>query len=364
MRKTPLVASIKSIFCEPGFHKHNQQDLLELFKPIMDIEADRKFRLLFGKIKNSSHTKSRYSVLPINYFDSSSEGESTKAPIASLSTGDRQKIYESASKELIQKIVSKAQIDINQEINNIVTVSCTGYQTPGIDFELLQALRDKFGITNNPFRYHVGAMGCYAGIVGLRLASNLPGKTLLLCLELCSLHFQSELNFSFLSSNSLFADGAALIEVEQNLNSGFQILSHGTSQIPNTLDQMSWLLRDKGFEMGLSPEVPNSIKNNIEPVINDWLKSQSLETHDIAHWVIHPGSASIIQAVQDSLKLPQSKVQHSLEILEEYGNMSSGTVFFILDSLTKSQKLISKDKIVMIAFGPGLTCEMALLVRS
>jgi predicted naringenin-chalcone synthase len=336
-----IMSFIASIHCQVPSNEYPQEEVLELFRPLMQIDKDRKFSLLFRQFKKNSGIKKRYSVMPISTLSS--------GKITSYTTAERQKIYEEAAELVIKQLCTGLRFN---NISNVITVSCTGYQTPGIDFRLI----DELGLSENVQRYHIGAMGCYAGIVALRLASKLPGNTLVLCLEFCSIHFQSELSFSSLSSNSLFGDGAALVELNESIGN-WRPLSFHSERIPNTLDKMNWLLRDTGFVMGLSPEVPQIIQSNILQVVQKWLSQNNLNITEIQHWVIHPGGAAILNAVQDSLSLSDIDMQLSQSILYDYGNMSSATVFFILKKL----KAQPKAKIVMMAFGPGLTVELALL---
>ncbi len=332
---------ISQIHTQAGPFKHSQEEILELFRPLMKVDEDRRYSLLFKQIKKHSGIHYRHSVYEKAFL---AEGK-----ICSLSTAERQMMYEKASGEIIQKICQNKNF---QNVQNVVTVSCTGYQTPGIDFTLIETLN----LSKTVQRYHIGAMGCYAGIVGLRLADKLPGNTLLLCLELCSLHFQTHLSFSSLSSNSLFADGAALIEIKES-DGKFKLLDFHSEQVPNTLEYMSWHLRDTGFVMGLSTEVPKVIESNLKSVVENWLQQNNLKASQINDWIVHPGGAGVLKAVQKALELQDEQLQESWNILQNYGNMSSGTVFFILQQLQAKPK----GKIVMMAFGPGLTVELALL---
>ncbi|MDX1921432.1 MAG: type III polyketide synthase [Candidatus Caenarcaniphilales bacterium] len=342
---------IHQITTQAAPYAYKQEELLGFCSEMMEVNNDRKYRLLFSQVKKSTGIGNRHLVL--------SPETMASGILKTISTAERQKIYEDASKELIHRLSKKFELD--SEINNIVTVSCTGYQTPGLDFDLIQT----FNLSGNLFRYNIGAMGCYAGITGLRLANNLQGNTLLLCLELCSIHFQDDLNFSFVTSNSLFADGAVLLKVgdlPSNKKQSLQILDFRSDHIPNSLDKMGWKLRDKGFEMSLSPDVPDLIYQNIKSVLLPWLGSLGLSVEDITDWVIHPGGLSILHAVKRALNLSDQDLVPSIKILNNYGNMSSGTVFFILESiLEKENKINHNSKIVMMAFGPGLSVELALL---
>lgn len=345
------MAYINNIHCLPAAHKYPQQELVDFIENNMGVAADRKMELLFKSLKSKNWIQSRHSCLGKEYFQADS-------PLNTLSTAGRQQLYELHSDSMLTEVVKQAHI--TEAINNLVTVSCTGYQTPGLELQL----NDKLKLAKTPFRYHIGAMGCYAGLVGLRLAGNLSGNSLLLCLELCSIHFQKEpLNFSNLVSNYLFGDGAALVQLseKQSENSICKLHSFGSKVIPNTATKMSWLLRDTGFIMHLDSEVSNVIGNNIREAAEDWLAESNLKIADVEYWIVHPGSHSIIQSVKKALHLSDEAIESSLNVLRNYGNMSSGTVFFILKDLLSHKKIAKGKKVGMLAFGPGLNAEMALL---
>jgi predicted naringenin-chalcone synthase len=340
------VGFIQNIYTQAAPYAYEQSVADAFTEANMDL-SERRMSLFFRALKKRSGISTRHSCLPTTYF-------APNSPLGNLSTGQRQELYSSSAKDLIAEVCK--QVKALPKIDNLITVSCTGYQTPGLDFVLSDELE-----LETPFRYNIGAMGCYAGITALRLANQLPGTTLLLCLELCSLHFQNEpANFSTITSNSLFADGAALVHVTAQTQSKLKLLSFHSARIPGTLGKMSWHLKDKGFLMHLDSQVPELIGTHIEASILSWLTQNSLDLADIKHWVVHPGGLSVLQAVQASLKLSTEQLQDSLKVFQDYGNMSSGTVFFILQSLINAG-LKTGDKIIMLAFGPGLTAEMALL---
>lgn len=323
----------------------------------MELKKEAVLKKLFNSIKRHKHINTRHSCLDPSYFVK-------KSHLGDLSTEERQLLYEELSSKAIKTLCQNIDQKKTKGIQNIVTVSCTGYQTPGLDFTLINNLPQ---LPNNVSRYNIGAMGCYAGLIGLRLADQLAGNTLLLCLEFCSVHFQSKpVNFSNLVSNCLFADGLALLQISNQVeeNSLVSPVSFHSSVIPNTQDKMSWLLRDTGFIMHLDPKVTKYIEENIEGIVTNWLKEQNLTSKDIAGWVVHPGSYAILEAVKKSLSLNETDLDSSKRILKNYGNMSSGTVFFILDDLLKNKNFNKGEKIVMMAFGPGLTAELCLLETS
>ena len=132
----------------------------------------------------------------------------------------------------------------------------------------------------------------------------------------------------------------------------------GSTVIPDTKDHMTWQIRDHGFEMTLSPRVPDVIEQQLKPWLDVWLARHGVSPRDVGSWAIHPGGPRIVQACGTALGLSAEQLAPSLGVLADYGNMSSPTVLFILDRLRRQN---AARPCLTLAFGPGLTVEAALL---
>jgi predicted naringenin-chalcone synthase len=110
--------------------------------------------------------------------------------------------------------------------------------------------------------------------------------------------------------------------------------------------------------MTLSKRVPNLIAKELRPWLEGWLSQNGLSRSDIGSWAIHPGGPRILDAAATGLQLTSEEARPSWEVYEEFGNMSSPTVLFILDRLRRGD---SPRPCVMLGFGPGLVVEAALL---
>ena len=271
--------------------------------------------------------------------------------------------YESHALELAERAAREALRDSNtapDEISHLVTVSCTGFKAPGVDVGLVQSL----GLDSGVSRTHIGFMGCHGALNGLRVASALSqssesAKVLLCCVELCSLHHQYAANAQQIVANALFSDGAAaVVGTSRNEPQAWKVIDQFSHMLPETADLMSWRIGDHGFEMQLSPAVPSIIQAVLRPWLQEQLSRHSLRIEDIKSWAIHPGGPRILTACADSLSLDYSYLRPSQNVLAEYGNMSSPTVLFILKQLQAEPDSLP---CVMLAFGPGLTIEAALI---
>jgi len=247
------------------------------------------------------------------------------------------------------------------EFTHLVTVSCTGFQAPGLDFGLINALH----LSPTIQRVHVGFMGCHGAINGLRVAHAFadaqPGaRVLMSVVELCSLHYFYGWDPKKLVANSLFADGAAaLVGIsDRHASAGaWRVTATGSCLFPKTEYAMTWNIGDHGFDMTLSTRVPGLIASNLRPWVASWLDQHGLSIDGIQTWAVHPGGPRILSAVEEGLGLNRDALAVSWEVLAAYGNMSSPTLLFILDRLRRQQ---APRPCVALGFGPGLVVEAAL----
>ncbi|MGH8272685.1 MAG: 3-oxoacyl-[acyl-carrier-protein] synthase III C-terminal domain-containing protein, partial [Gammaproteobacteria bacterium] len=171
------------------------------------------------------------------------------------------------------------------------------------------------------------------------------------------LHFQYGWNQEKIVANALFGDGAGAVVIGEANQGGARLLGTASRIAPDSRAAMTWIIGAHGFQMGLSPEVPERIRAALRTWLTRWLSKKGLGPGDIAHWAIHPGGPRIVQTVVESLELPSSADQASLAVLAEHGNMSSATVLFILERLRQNG---ASGPCVALGFGPGLAFEAAL----
>ena len=252
---------------------------------------------------------------------------------------ERMKLYRAAALPLAAAAAGRAlaEAGLNPSgIDQLVTVSCTGFAAPGVDLALMTEL----GLPPETARTHVGFMGCHGAMNGLRVAGALaaakPGRrVLLVCVEVCTAHFRY--GDKGLTANALFADGAAAAVISSDEGGGGPTLvDHASLVLPDSGDAMTWDIGANGFEMTLSPAVPGLIADQLPGVAGPWLARHGLRPADIAGWAIHPGGPRVISAVGEALGLPASALAPSHALLREHGNMSSPTVLFLLERLQQN----------------------------
>ena len=258
------------------------------------------------------------------------------------------------------------------DVAQLVTVGCTGFAAPGLDLELMRQL----DLPPGTGRTHVGFMGCHGALNGLRVAGALSGAlrhgapdrrhVLLVCTEVCTAHFAYGRNREQWVANALFGDGAAAAVLGpaapgQEGGSGLRLVDQTSRVLLDTGHHMGWHVGDHGFEMALSPRVPDVLQDALPPLVTPWLASHGLVPADVPQWAVHPGGPRLLDAVGTALHLPPSALAASRAVLRERGNMSSPTVLCVLDRLRQDAGGRLAGPCVLAAFGPGLTAELALL---
>lgn len=253
-------------------------------------------------------------------------------------------------------------------VTDFIVVSCTGLDIPGLDLRLAGQL----GMRHDLRRTCILGMGCYAAFPALARAreavlADPARRVLVLAVELCSLHLQLDGSLENVVSTALFADGAAAALVAGNGHSanspptGPRLVAHLTHCDYATFDHMAFQLTDQGFRMRLSAYVPDVLAANVEGFVIDLLAGHGLRREAVRFWGIHPGGSRILDYLQERLGLSDAHLAHSRAVLYDYGNMSSPTVLFVLEDIQRRGRPQPGDYGVLLAFGPGLTMEGALV---
>lgn len=263
------------------------------------------------------------------------------------------------------RALASARIDA-AAITHLVTCSCTGFVNPGVDVQLVAGL----GLSPTVARTHVGFMGCHGAFNALRVAEAFVAARpecvpMVVCVELCSLHFRYGAGSDAVVANALFADGAAAVvggDVSRldPRTPAWILRRQWSAIIPDSLDDMSWTIGDHGFRMHLSSRVPAVLGDHVPRAVAAGLDGEGLRIADVGSWAVHPGGPRVLSVVETALGLEKSALAASRDVLSSHGNMSSATILFILEGLLRGG---AAAPCVAMAFGPGLTAEMALLER-
>ncbi|MFA6037147.1 MAG: type III polyketide synthase [Legionellales bacterium] len=338
-------------------HHFSQNELIDYFLQYGNLSTKAQEKL--KKIYIGTCIDQRHFVL--NFRE-----DLDKYSTLAFSISERMKWYEQYASALGIQAIKNSGINQStlQTITHLITVSCTGMYTPGIDVEIINAC----GIPSTVARTCIYFMGCAAMVNALKTAdaicrSQPDARVLIVSVELCSLHFQSNSQDDAMIANALFSDGAACALVESQPLKGKSIALENfySDLIKNTEKHMAWSIRNEGFMITLSAFIPNLLSLGIKQLITPMLEFYGLNLTDIDYFAIHPGGPKILQRIEDILNIAPDQNTAAHEILKTYGNMSSATILFILERLLKTIPKAPADNIVLgMAFGPGLTVESVL----
>jgi len=316
--------------------------------------GDRRLRLLFDRMAERSGIAHRWSILPQAPGGGSPVDPGGFYADRMPGTAERMQLYADAAPELALAAIAKLREQIVLgAITHLVVASCTGFVAPGID--QIIAARLELGDVE---RTLVGFMGCYAAVAALRTAFHIvrsepSARVLVVTVELSSLHLRLMTEPEPLLAGLQFGDGAAAALVSAD-PTGFEMTAQFNATLPDSGELIRWTIGDTGFEMTLSGEVPGRIGAALnEPRVRDRLLD-GWAPSDVDAWAVHAGGRSILDAVERGLELAPDSLDSSRRILNDFGNMSSSTLMFVLADLLARPE---RRRGLAIAFGPGLAAE-------
>jgi predicted naringenin-chalcone synthase len=296
----------------------------------------------------------RYSIMdPIEVFTHTSFEE-------------RNAIYVREVIDLGQKVLEKALEKAKwnpQDLDYIITVSCTGIMIPSLDAYLINNLKLRQDIVRLP----VTEMGCAAGISGIIYAKNFlkanPGKrAAVIAVESPTATFQlNDFSIANIVSAAIFGDGAACVLLSSlEEEEGAEILSEEMYHFYDSIEMMGFQLTNSGLQMILDVEVPNTIAAHFSEIIHPFLAKNELTIEDVDHLIFHPGGKKIVQTVEDLFADLGKNIHDTKEVLRLYGNMSSATVLYVLEQIMEKNPQ-KGDLGLMLTFGPGFSAQRVLL---
>lgn len=325
--------------------------------PFLDVwlegQEDRFVRKV-KKIFEGAMVDKRYSIMdPIEVF-------------TNTSFEDRNAIYVREVIDLGEKVLQKALYKAQwrpEDLDFIITVSCTGIMIPSLDAYLINKLHLRQDIVRLP----VTEMGCAAGISGIIYAKNFlkanPEKrAVVIAVESPTATFQlDDYSMANIVSAAIFGDGAACVLLSSNENdSGPEILDEEMYHFYDAEHMMGFKLTNSGLQMVLDIEVPDTIANHFPEIINPFLAKNNLTIEAIDHLIFHPGGKKIIQTVEELFFDLGKNIDDTKEILRLYGNMSSATVLYVLEKIMETNPK-KGEKGLMLSFGPGFSAQRILL---
>ena len=344
---------IKAVAKELPKYSRTTEEILPFLDTWLFGQEPRFIRKV-KKIFEGAMVDKRYSIMdPIEVFTKTSFEE-------------RNAIYVREVIDLGEKVLAKSLQKANwkpQDLDYIITVSCTGIMIPSVDAYLINKLQLRQDIVRLP----VTEMGCAAGISGIIYAKNFlqanPGKrAAVIAIESPTATFQlDDFSMANIVSAAIFGDGAACVLLSSHDDDdGPEILADEMYHFYENIHMMGFKLTNSGLQMVLDIEVPDTIASHFPNIIYPFLEKNSLKIEDIDHLIFHPGGKKIVQTVEDLFSHLGKNIDDTKEVLRLYGNMSSATVLYVLERImdNKPQK---GSKGLMLSFGPGFSAQRVLL---
>ena len=325
--------------------------------PFLDawlVGQDDRFVRKVKKIFEGAAVDKRYSIMdPIEVFTKTSFEE-------------RNDIYVREVIELGEKVLEKALAKAQwkpEDLDYIITVSCTGIMIPSLDAYLINKLKLRQDIVRLP----VTEMGCAAGISGIIYAKNFlkanPGKrAAVIAVESPTATFQlDDFSMANIVSAAIFGDGAACVLLSSHDDDqGPEILAEEMYHFYDNIDMMGFKLTNSGLQMVLDIAVPDTIASHFPAIINPFLEKNCLNIAQIDHLIFHPGGKKIVQTVEALFCDMGKNINDTKEVLRLYGNMSSATVLYVLERIMDNNPE-KGSKGLMLSFGPGFSAQRVLL---
>jgi alkylresorcinol/alkylpyrone synthase len=348
----PAVATIAGTATAVPPHVMSREVVKNAIGGVFGLEG-AKLDALREVIDNSAIDQ-RYSVFPPEYTIE-------PRPLARINAE-----YQEKSVELGLQVADRALAQAGMtptDVDMLITVSCTGVMIPSLDAHIATIMKFRPDVRRLP----ITELGCAAGAAGLgrtwEYLSAFPDRTaLLVAVEIPTLTFQrGDSSQANLISAVLFGDGAAGVVVTGREAPGPRILASECFLFPNSLAAMGFDLRDSGFHIVLSKDVPELIRERVKGLAQGFLSRQGLRQEDISAFLLHPGGQKLLSFMQEELGLSRSDTEISWNILRRYGNLSSASVLFILNEWLVQKEMPSGSYGLLMAFGPGFTAEMILL---
>src|ERR1700675_4492642 len=259
----------------------------------------------------------------------------------------------------------KAAASNVQDTDFLAICTCTGYVCPDVGSRLIAHM----GLSKRIQRASILGLGCAGALPSLKQTVDFvranPGRqALMLAVEICSACYYVDNTLETVVGNAICADGAAafLLAAGRQANPGYpQIIDFESFINTEQIDEVGLQHRDGKLRIVLGASIQHLAALMIETALQQLLQRHGLSRSRIDFWVVHPGGRKVIDNVQKHFSMTDAQLRFSRTVLRNYGNMSSPTVMFVLEEVVRSGDPRPGDWGVMIALGPGMAAELALL---
>ncbi|MET8682147.1 3-oxoacyl-[acyl-carrier-protein] synthase III C-terminal domain-containing protein [Streptomyces sp. NPDC004647] len=337
-------------------HRHAQREITDLMaRTCLPAGMDRA---VLDRLHTAAKVRSRHTVLPLDAYAGLDGFGAVNDTFITAATD--------LGAEAVEGALRAAEIS-PRDVDLLVFTSVTGIAAPSVDARLVGRL----GLRSDVKRLPVFGLGCVAGAAGIgRLHDYLRGwpdhVAVLLSVELCSLTFQrADPSPANLVASALFGDGAAAVVAcgagRLPRGPGPTVVATRSRLYPDTEQVMGWDITSSGFRVVLDSTVPDVVRRHLADDVDGFLGDHDLKRHDVTAWVCHPGGPKVLEAVAETLDLPQGALDVTWRSLAEVGNLSSSSVLHVLRDTLRGRRPPPGTPGLLLALGPGFCSELVLL---
>nr|BBI37506.1 chalcone synthase [Plumbago zeylanica] len=352
-----------------------QKDYPDYYFRVTNSEHMTELKEKFRRMCDKSMIEKRYMLLTEDLLK---ENPSMCAYMGS-SLDARQDLVVAEVPRLGKEAAQKAIKEWGQpksKITHVIMCTTSGVDMPGADYQLTKLL----GLRPSVKRFMMYQQGCFAGGTVLRLAkdvaeNNKGARVLVVCSEITAICFRgpTDTHLDSMVGQALFGDGsgAVIIGADPDLTVErpiFELVWTAQTILPDSEGAIDGHLREVGLTLHLLKDVPGLISKNITKALVEAFNPLGISDWNELFWVAHPGGPAILDQVEEKLALKPEKMKATRQVLNDYGNMSSACVLFILDEMRKKSLENGHSTTgeglewgVLFGFGPGLTVETVVL---
>ncbi|MEZ2338441.1 type III polyketide synthase [Mucilaginibacter sp. RCC_168] len=332
----------------PG-DKYWQRDLASLFGV-----QDKKIANIF----TNSNIESRYLSLP----SADNTGKIPEETSLDLWHKHRNTSIEAGSK-VITEVLERLNLKPT-DIDYLVCVTSTGFLCPGLTAYFVKEL----GFKSNIHRIDVVGMGCHGGLNGMQPIVNYCNQFnnsygLLVCVEICSAAYVFDTTISTAVVNSLFGDGCTAAVFGPNhsaVKSRPQILGFESHIATEEISAMRFDFNGSKNSFYLDRNIPYVIGGQVDQPVKALLKRFDLKVRDVSHWIVHSGGKKVLDSIKYALNISAHDIRHTVSVLNDHGNLSSGSFLFSYQRLIQEDRVDPGDYALLMTMGPGMSIECCL----